>query len=531
MSGPKPHPGALKLLRDEEDEMSDQPDRALLEAKSRDDLVAMAEALGIEIAPRARKATIIDDILKGPSAVQEGTDDEGTVRRVRRTAEASDSDLATTESSDTSDDTESTTAGQKTEEESARHDRDADDPGIGEPGNRRRRRRGRDRDKDDNWQGEPVECEGILDLRDEGYGFLRTTGPLPSNDDVYVAAKQVRTHGLRKGDIVKGASRPAARNEKNPALVQIDEINGSEPGETRERPLFEDLKAVHPKDPLNLELAGTENRTARVIDLVAPIGKGQRGLVVSPPECGKTSTIREVAVALEANHPDLHLIVLLIDERPEEVTEIADAVEGEVLASTFDRPAEEHIQVAELTLERAKRMVEVGLDVVILVDGLSRLARAYNMAAPGNGKVLVDGVAAGALYPPKRFFGAARALDEGGSLTVMATTAIETGWRLDEMILESLQGTANSVVRLDRRAADRRVYPAIDVVASCTRELHRLRDDERALAGQALADALVAIEDNEPGSAIDWVLEQIDMTNSNQQILTQLSASRDPAIS
>ena len=224
--------------------MSDQPDRALLEAKSRDDLVAMAEALGIEIAPRARKATIIDDILKGPSAVQEGPDDEGTVRRVRRTAETSDSDLTATESSDISDDSKSATAGQNPDEESSKDDRDADEPAIGEPGNRRRRRRGRDRDKDDNWQGEPVECEGILDLRDEGYGFLRTTGPLPSNDDVYVAAKQVRTHGLRKGDIVKGASRPAARNEKNPALVQIDEINGSEPGETRERPLFEDLKAA-----------------------------------------------------------------------------------------------------------------------------------------------------------------------------------------------------------------------------------------------------------------------------------------------
>lgn len=289
--------------------MSDQPDRALLEAKSRDDLVAMAEALGIEIAPRARKATIIDDILKGPSAVQEGTNDDGTVRRVRRTTEAGDSDAVETESSDASDASESATGDQETEEESSKQDRDTDDSGIGEPGNRRRRRRGRDRDKEDNWQGEPVECEGILDLRDEGYGFLRTRGPLPSNDDVYVAAKQVRTHGLRKGDVVKGASRPAARNEKNPALVQIDEINGSEPGETRERPLFEDLKAVHPKDALNLELAGTENRTARVIDLVAPIGKGQRGLVVSPPECGKTSTIREVAVALETNHPDLHLFV------------------------------------------------------------------------------------------------------------------------------------------------------------------------------------------------------------------------------
>jgi len=509
--------------------MSDQPERALLEAKSRDDLVAMAEALGITIAPRARKATIIDDLLKGPSVAQEETEDEGSTRRVRRTAVSDSTDGIETESGDSSDasSTAPDTEGQKSEEGTSKQDRDSEDAAVGEPGNRRRRRRGRERDKDENWQGDPVECEGILDLRDEGYGFLRTRGPLPSNDDVYVAAKQVRTHGLRKGDIVKGASRPAARNEKNPALVQIDEINGSEPGDTRERHLFEDLKAVHPRDALNLELPGTENPTARVIDLVAPIGKGQRGLVISPPECGKTSTIRELAVALERNHPDLHLIVLLIDERPEEVTEIADVVEGEVLASTFDRPADEHIQVAELTLERAKRMVEGGLDVVILVDGLSRLARAYNIAAPGNGKVLVEGVAAGALYPPKRFFGAARALDEGGSLTVMATAAVETGWHLDEMILESLQGTANSVVRLDRRTADRRVYPAIDVVASCTRELHRLKGDDRALAGQALADALVAIEDQEQGSAIDWVLEQINVISSNQEILAQLAVSRD----
>ena len=508
--------------------MSDQPDRALLEAKSRDDLVVMAGALGIEIAPRARKATIIDDLLKGPSVGQEATGGEVSTRRVRRTAESDSADVVQTEPANAPDGSSlNEDEVQKGGEGVTKSDNDSEDAGVGEPGNRRRRRRGRERDKDDNWQGDPVECEGILDLRDEGYGFLRTRGPLPSNDDVYVAAKQVRTHGLRKGDIVKGASRPAARNEKNPALVQIDEINGSQPGDTRERHLFEDLKAIHPREALNLELPGAENCTARVVDLVAPIGKGQRGLIVSPPECGKTSTIRELAVALETNHPDLHLIVLLIDERPEEVTEIADVVEGEVLASTFDRPAEEHIQVAELTLERAKRMVEGGLDVVILVDGLSRLARAYNMAAPGNGKVLVEGVAAGALYPPKRFFGAARALEEGGSLTVMATAAVETGWHLDEMILESLQGTANSLVRLDRRAADRRVYPAIDLVASCTRELHRLKGDDRALAGQALADALIAIEDEEPGSAIDWVLEQINATSSNQQILAQLAVSRD----
>jgi len=515
--------------------MSDQPDRALLESKSRDDLVAMAAALGLDIAPRARKATIIDDILKGPTSGQATNSDQPTpVRRVRRSVEQSGGD-ASNSSQQTPpvvasvDDEESSKGEETATQDGDEAEPGVAEPGVAEPGNRRRRRRGRDRD--DNWQGEPVECEGILDLRDEGYGFLRTRGALPSNDDVYVAAKQVRSHGLRKGDIVKGASRPAARNEKNPALLRIDEINGAEPDETLERPLFEDLTAVHPREPLTLEGNGTENTTARAVDLIAPIGKGQRALVVSPPECGKTSTIRELAVAIETNHPDLHLIVLLVDERPEEVTDIATVVEAEVLASTFDRPADEHIQVAELTLERAKRMVEGGLDVVILLDGLSRLARAYNLAAPGNGKVLVNGVDAAALYPPKRFFGAARALEEGGSLTVIATAAVETGWLLDEMILESLQGTANSVVRLDRRAADRRVYPAIDVVASCTREVHRLNGEERAHKAQVLADNLVAIEDadeNQHGSALDWVLERISATGSNEEILSGLSVP-DPS--
>jgi len=503
--------------------MSDQPDRALLESKTRDDLVAMAAALGLEIAPRARKATIIDDILKGPTGGHESdSNNPSNPDSGHRASEEAARDAAQAASGETS--AEDNNSGESPrDEEQSKQERDENEPGVAEPGNRRRRRRGRDRD--DNWQGEPVECEGILDLRDEGYGFLRTQGALPSNDDVYVAAKQVRAHGLRKGDIVKGASRPAARNEKNPALLRIDEINGAEPDESSERPLFEDLTAVHPREPLTLEGNGTENLTARVVDLIAPIGKGQRGLVVSPPECGKTSTIRELAVAIETTHPDLHVIVLLIDERPEEVTDIAAVVEGEVLASTFDRPADEHIQVAELTLERAKRMVEGGLDVVILLDGLSRLARAYNLAAPGNGRVLVEGVDAAALYPPKRFFGAARAIEEGGSLTIIATAAVETGWRLDEMILESLQGTANSVVRLDRRAADRRVYPAIDAVASCTRELHRLNGEESAFKAQALADTLVAIEEadeNQKGSALDWVLERIAATSSNQEILNRL---------
>jgi len=342
--------------------------------------------------------------------------------------------------------------------------------GGAEYGNRRRRR-GRGRVEEEPWEGDPVEVSGYLDLRDEGYGFLRLNGHLPSREDVYVSVKQVRQFGLRRGDHVGGGSRPANRSEKNPALLRLDTINGKPAEESRKRPHFEDLTPLFPDQKLRLERAGDRgNMTTRIIDLVSPIGKGQRGLIVSPPKAGKTTIMKEIARSIEVNNPEVKLIVLLVDERPEEVTDMRRwLMRGEVAASTFDRPAEEHTHVAELTIERAKRMTEAGEDVVIMLDGITRLARAYNLAAPATGRIMSGGVDSGALYPPKKFFGAARNMEEGGSLTILATALVETGSKMDEVIFEEFKGTGNMELRLDRRTAERRIYPAIDVDASSTR--------------------------------------------------------------
>ncbi|MYJ14656.1 MAG: transcription termination factor Rho [Acidimicrobiia bacterium] len=335
----------------------------------------------------------------------------------------------------------------------------------------RRRRRGRGRVEEEPWEGEPVEVAGYLDLREEGYGFLRLNGHLPSREDVYVSVKQVRQFGLRKGDRITGGSRPANRSEKNPALLRLDAVNGKPPEESRRRPNFEDLTPLFPDQKLRLERAGDRgNMTTRIIDLISPIGKGQRGLIVSPPKAGKTTIMKEIARSIEVNNPEVRLIVLLVDERPEEVTDMRRwLLRGEVAASTFDRPAEEHTHVAELTIERAKRLTESGEDVVIMLDGITRLARAYNLAAPATGRIMSGGVDSGALYPPKKFFGAARNMEEGGSLTILATALVETGSKMDEVIFEEFKGTGNMELRLDRRTAERRIYPAIDVDASSTR--------------------------------------------------------------
>ena len=349
-------------------------------------------------------------------------------------------------------------------------DRGRWEDGGTEYGNRRRRR-GRGRVEEEPWEGEPVEVSGYLDLRDEGYGFLRLNGHLPSREDVYVSVKQVRQFGLRRGDHVGGGSRPANRSEKNPALLRLDTINGKPPEQSRKRPNFEDLTPLFPDEKLRLERAGDRgNMTTRIIDLISPIGKGQRGLIVSPPKAGKTTIMKEIARSIEVNNPEVKLIVLLVDERPEEVTDMRRwLMRGEVAASTFDRPAEEHTHVAELTIERAKRMTEAGEDVVIMLDGITRLARAYNLAAPATGRIMSGGVDSGALYPPKKFFGAARNMEEGGSLTILATALVETGSKMDEVIFEEFKGTGNMELRLDRRTAERRIYPAIDVDASSTR--------------------------------------------------------------
>ena len=412
----------------------------------------------------------------------------------------------------------------------------ADGADGNEPGNRRRRRRGR-RGKDDQapteeFSGEPVEVEGLLDLRDEGYGFLRVRGYLPSKDDIYVSVKQVRQFGLRKGDHITGASRPAMRNEKNPALLRIDDVNGVDPEQARKRRRFEDLTPLFPDEKLTLETANDPtNMTARIVDLISPVGKGQRGLIVSPPKAGKTAIVKQIARSVETNNPEVKLMVLLVDERPEEVTDMRRwlrSESSEVVASTFDRPSDEHTQVAELTIERAKRLVEDGKDVCIILDGITRLARAYNLAAPATGRIMSGGVDSGALYPPKRFFGAARNIEEGGSLTILATALIETGSKMDEVIFEEFKGTGNMELRLDRRMAERRVYPAIDVDASSTRHEELLFARNELQLVWALRRVLSALSHSEGGNAaaLELLIDRMKTFRTNQEFLAEVAKNR-----
>jgi transcription termination factor Rho len=347
---------------------------------------------------------------------------------------------------------------------------------------------------------------------------------------VYLSAKLVRQLGLRKGDLVKGLSRPANRSEKNPALLRVDLVNGKDPEEARKRRRFEDLTPLFPDQKLRLELSvDPANMTARIIDLISPIGKGQRGLIVSPPKAGKTTIMKQIAQSIEANNPEVHLIVLLVDERPEEVTDMRRSVKGDVVASTFDRPSDEHTHVAELTIERAKRLVEEGKDVVIILDGITRLARAYNLAAPATGRIMSGGIDAGALYPPKKFFGAARNVEEGGSLTILATALVETGSRMDEHIFEEFKGTGNMELRLDRRLAERRIFPAIDVDASSTRheellferrQLQQVWKLRRVLSGLSGGDGV-----GRAGAGLELLLDRLRTFRSNDEFLNEIAKS------
>jgi transcription termination factor Rho len=406
-------------------------------------------------------------------------------------------------------------------------------------GNRRsnRRRRGRDRqggpegdlqgggNQDQQYQGELIPVRGLLDLRDEGYGFLRCEGYLPSTKDVYVSISQARRFALRKGDSVEGFCRPAGTTEKFPALLQIDTVSGLDPEVARLRPRFEDLTPLFPDERLHLEMPGEkENMTARIVDLLSPIGKGQRGLIVSPPKAGKTTVMKHIAHSIEANNPDVHLMVLLVDERPEEVTDMRRSVKGEVVASTFDRPADEHTAVAELTIERAKRLVEAGRDVVIILDGITRLARAYNLAAPATGRIMSGGVDSGALYPPKKFFGAARNIEEGGSLTILATALVETGSKMDEVIFEEFKGTGNMELRLDRRLAERRLYPSIDVNASSTRHEELLFDRSQLQQVWKLRRVLNALANEGSAAAgLELLMDKVRTTKSNDEFLAEIA--------
>jgi transcription termination factor Rho len=412
----------------------------------------------------------------------------------------------------------------------------------GDAGNRRgRRRRGRDRERGDRepqgsgqadapYQGELVPVKGLLDLRDEGYGFLRTSGYLPSLKDVYVSVSQARRFGLRRGDAIEGGCRPAGPSEKYPALLRIDTICGMSVEEASHRPRFEDLTPLFPDSRLRLEMADDPtNVTARIVDLISPIGKGQRGMIVSPSKAGKTTVLKQIAHSIEANNPDVHLMVLLVDERPEEVTDMRRSVRGEVMASTFDRPADEHTALAELAMERAKRLVELGRDVVIILDGITRLARAYNLAQPATGRIMSGGVDSGALYPPKKFFGAARNIEEGGSLTILATALVETGSKMDEVIFEEFKGTGNMELRLDRKLAERRVYPAIDVNASSTRHEELLFDRGQLQQVWKLRRVLNALgAEGSAAAGLELLMDKIKTTKSNDEFLLEIAKAPTP---
>ncbi|MFE6816010.1 transcription termination factor Rho [Streptomyces sp. NPDC057677] len=406
---------------------------------------------------------------------------------------------------------------------------DYDDEAGGRRGRRGRYRdrRGR-RGRDDFQAGEPqvadddvlIPVAGILDILDN-YAFIRTSGYLPGPNDVYVSLAQVRKNGLRKGDHVTGAVRQpkeGERREKFNALVRLDSANGMAADSGRGRPEFNKLTPLYPQDRLRLE-TDPGVLTTRIIDLVSPIGKGQRGLIVAPPKTGKTMIMQAIANAITHNNPECHLMVVLVDERPEEVTDMQRSVKGEVISSTFDRPAEDHTTVAELAIERAKRLVELGHDVVVLLDSITRLGRAYNLAAPASGRILSGGVDSTALYPPKRFFGAARNIEDGGSLTILATALVDTGSRMDEVIFEEFKGTGNMELKLDRKLADKRIFPAVDVDASGTRKEEILLGSDELAVTWKLRRVLHALDQQQ---AIELLLDKMKQTKSNGEFLLQI---------
>ncbi len=412
-------------------------------------------------------------------------------------------------------------------------------------GNRRRRRRRKNRNNPEGPQGEdvellegddqpqsnePTEVSGYLDIRDEGYGFLRVNGYLPNKADAYIPLRLARQCGLRKGDQVTGLARPAQRNEKNPGLIEVHTVNGGDPEAAKKRPKFEDLTALFPDQKLALEdPSDPSNMTARIIDLVSPVGKGQRGLIVSPPKAGKTTIMKTIAKSIELNNPETELIVLLIDERPEEVTDMKRTVKGEVIASTFDRPSDEHTAVAEMAIAKAKRRVEAGVDVVIMLDGITRLSRAYNLAAPASGRILSGGIDAGALYPPKKFFGAARNVEEGGSLTILATALVDTNSRMDEAIFEEFKGTGNMELRLDRKVAERRIYPAIDVDASSTRHEELLFDRKQLQQVWKLRRVLSGLAaDGNAAPGLELLIDRLKTFRTNDEFLAEIA--RQPSM-
>jgi len=540
------------------------PDRSDLESKTREDLQTIAKVKGVDVSARASKASLIEAIMGDPAPAGDSSDSASRAVRSRRTVATPTDDFddllgefvaetptehsvpnnvesSTTESAPAAPSTNGSERPAQNPRQNAqprpeRQPRDFGNDTAGRNRRNRRNRNGRERfggdsmpNADQPYAGELIEIEGLLDLRDDGYGFLRTKSYHPSPNDVYVSINQVRRYHLRKGDTIVGGFRPAASNEKYPALLRVDSVAGVDPEVARLRPRFEDLTPLFPDEKLNLELnEGKTDLTPRIVDLLSPIGKGQRGLIVSPPKAGKTTIMKQIAQSIESNNPEVHLMVLLVDERPEEVTDIRRTVKGEVIASTFDRPAEEHTHVAELCIERAKRLVEQGRDVVIILDGITRLARAYNLAAPATGRIMSGGVDSGALYPPKKFFGAARNIEEGGSLTIIASALVETGSKMDEVIFEEFKGTGNMELRLDRRLAERRIYPAIDVNASSTRHEELLFSREALPQVWKLRRVLNGLaSEGREAAGLELLIDKLKSTKSNDEFLAEIA--RGPA--
>jgi transcription termination factor Rho len=520
-------------------------DRSELEAKLLPELQQMAQAMGIEGAQRLRKAGLIDAIVaKNGDRAEESSSTEAKTDATE-TAEARKPDLGSDGGGSSSSDSEAPQTqtrvapreGRSGEREVERPQPDrprsdqAGPRGDGEGGRRRRpsreeRRRLREerRQREEQERLEELKTaptrSGILDLLPDGYGFLRTNGYLPGPEDIYVSVSSVRRNALRKGDVISGKVRRPRDNEKYWALLELESVNGVDAETAARRPQFDKLTPLFPNERFRLE-SGPTAVTERIIDMIAPIGKGQRGMVVSPPKAGKTTILKQIANGIIASNPETHVIVLLVDERPEEVTDWQRTVlAAEVVYSTFDKPADQHIQITELVLERARRLAELGQDVAILLDNMTRLARAYNLAAPASGKILSGGVDSTALYPPKRFFGAARNIEEGGSLTIIANALVETGSRMDEVIFEEFKGTGNMELRLDRSLAEKRLFPAINVDASGTRkEELLLPPDELALVIK-LRRVLHALE---PAAALELLTDKIRATKSNEQFLKEIA--------
>ena len=529
--------------------------RAQLQSKSVGELREIASAAGIEAAG-LQKAKIISALVDAGKAPENGdlTDNIQLPVAKSRSEEARPAESKTeteTETAETTTSEESKAAdgGESTKEDSSeeqgqskgdesggrdrsdgrgdnRGDRGGRQDGEGSGNRNRNRSRNRNRNRGDRPEIPESEMEvreGMLDILPEGYGFLRVTGYLPGDQDVYVSASQVRKFGLRKGDFVKGPVRPPRSQEKFAAIVRILSVNELSVEDAKQRPKFEKLTPLFPDIRLKLEVEGRKDGAlTRIVDLIAPIGKGQRGLIVSPPKAGKTTVLKEIAQSITTNNPECYLMVVLVDERPEEVTDMQRSVNGEVIYSTFDRPAEEHTQVSELAIERAKRLVETGMDVVILLDSITRLARAHNLATPASGRILSGGVDSQALYPPKRFFGAARNIEEGGSLTILGTALVETGSKMDEVIFEEFKGTGNMELRLDRKLADKRIYPAIDIEASGTRREELLFDQQELAQVWKLRRVLLALE---PGAALELLTDRLKNSESNQVFLEEVAKS------